>query len=172
MRRQHNGMRPQDIAVLIKVILKANHPWQNKELAAELSLSPAEIFLSLNRSEASGLIDYTKSKTVYRQSLWEFIEHGLRYVFPATPGTMVNGIYTAHSHPFMKTKFPSDMNYVWPDERGTARGLAIEPLYDEQVKAVQSDPKLYLAMALIDVLRIGRIREKTVAIDELRNIIL
>ncbi len=32
-------------------------------------------------------MDYAQSKTVYRQSLMEFIEHGLRYVFPARPGT-------------------------------------------------------------------------------------
>jgi hypothetical protein len=73
---------------------------------------------------ASGLIDYKESKKVYRKSLWEFIEHGLRYVFPAIPRTIVNGMYAAHSHSFMKIKFPGEVNYVWPDGRGKDRGLA------------------------------------------------
>jgi hypothetical protein len=172
MNRQHNGMRPQDIAILLKIIVKTGLPWQNKDLAAELFLSPAEISISLYRSESAGLIDYTNSKSVYRQSLMEFIEHGLRYVFPAIPGTMVNGLYTAHSHPFMKGQFPSEMNYVWPDARGEVRGLAIGPLYKEQVKAAQSDPTLYLMLALIDVIRVGRVREMKVAIEELKKQIL
>ncbi|HEX3768190.1 MAG TPA: hypothetical protein VHT72_07415 [Puia sp.] len=152
--------------------MKEDQTWQNKELAAELFLSPSEILLSLSRSEAAGLIDYPQSKKVYRQAIWEFIEHGLRYVFPAIPGTIVNGTYTAHSHPFMKTKFPSEENYVWPDGRGKDRGLAIEPLLEEQVKAAAADPSFYRMMALVDVLRVGRAREKTIAADELRNIIL
>jgi hypothetical protein len=169
MKRQHNGMRPQDIVILLKIISKGNKPWQNKDLAAELLLSPAEISLSLYRSESSGLIDYSGSKTVYRQSLMEFLEHGLRYVFPAIPGTLVNGLYTAHSHPFMQRHFDSDMNYVWPEGRGEGRGLAIEPLYKDQVKAAQGDPKLYLMLALIDVIRVGRVREMKVAIEELKR---
>jgi hypothetical protein len=169
---QHNGMRPQDIAILLKIIAKAGRPWQNKDLAAELFLSPAEISISLNRSEGGGLMDYAKSKTVYRQSLMEFVEHGLRYVFPANPGTFVNGLYTAHSHPFMKQQFPSEMDYVWPDPRGEIRGLAIKPLYKDQVKAAELDPTLYLMLALIDVIRVGRVREMKVAVEELKKQIL
>ena len=169
---EHNGMRPQDIAILLKIIAKAGRPWQNKDLAAELFLSPAEISISLNRSDQAGLIDYAKSKTVYRQSLMEFIEYGLRYVFPANPGTIVSGMYTAHSHPYMKQQFPSEMNYVWPDPRGEVRGLAIKPLYKEVVKAAGLDPSLYLMLALIDVIRVGRVREMKVAIAELKKQIL
>jgi hypothetical protein len=169
---EHNGMRPQDIAILLKIIAKDGKSWQNKDLAAELFLSPAEISLSLSRSDIGGLIDYAGSKTVYRQSLMEFIEHGLRYVFPAGPGTFVNGLYTAHSHPFMQKQFSSEMNYVWPDPRGEVRGLAIKPLYKEQVKAAQLDPDLYLMLSLLDVIRVGRVRETKVAIEELKKHIL
>lgn len=42
---------------------------------------------------------------------------------------MVRGIATAHSHDFMKEKFISEMNYVWPDANGDIMGLAIEPFY-------------------------------------------
>ena len=170
--RKHNGMRPQDVAILLKIISKAEIVWQNKDLAAELFISPSEVSESLNRSAIAGLIDSQFRRKVYRQNLFEFIEHGLHYVFPSTPGSLVNGMPTAHSHPFMQTKFQSELNYVWPDARGTVLGLSIEPLYSNQIKAARTDDALYLMLALIDVIRVGRIREMKLALVELKKRIL
>jgi hypothetical protein len=64
------------------------------------------------------------------------------------------------------------MNYAWPDEDGDMRGLAILPLYKNVVKAVKHDERLYLLLASIDILRVGRTRELKIAIDELRKAIL
>ncbi len=165
-------MRPQDIVVLLKIIVKGDGLWQNKDLAAELYISPAEITESLNRSGLAGLIDSEKKKKVYRQSLMEFLEHGLHYVFPALAGSLANGLYTAHSHPYMQSRFQSEFNYVWSDPRGEVRGLSIEPLYKKQVGAAKLDSTLYLMLALIDVIRVGKVRETKVAIDELKKLIL
>jgi hypothetical protein len=170
--RKHNGMRPQDIVILVKIVAKGNQVWQNKDLAHELFISPGEISDSLNRSAMAGLIDNEKKKKVYRTSLLEFVEHGLHYVFPALPGTMVNGLYTAHSHPTMQQHFSSELNYVWPDPRGEVRGLSIEPLYKHQVKSSRIDDKLYLMLALIDVVRVGKVREMKVALEKLKEKIL
>lgn len=171
--RQHNGMRPQDVAVLLKIVAKGDIPWQKKDLAAELQISSSEISESLHRSSISGLVDADQKKKVYRQSLMEFLEHGLQYVFPVLPGTVVNGMYTAHSHPFMRQYFSSGgTQYVWPHPRGNVRGLSIEPLYKFQVNAATQDEKLYLLLALSDVIRVGRAREKKVAIEELKKYIL
>src|SRR5579859_1000866 len=126
--RKHNGMRPQDIAVLLKVIAVGNMTWQNKDLSVALSLSASEISESLNRSQIAGLID-GKKKKVSRQSLMEFLEYGLRYVFPAEPGSLTRGVPTAHAHPLISNLFPSEEPYVWPDAEGMTRGVAIEPLY-------------------------------------------
>jgi DNA-binding MarR family transcriptional regulator len=168
--RKHSGMRPQDIVILLKIISKGNLSWQNKDLANELFISQSEISDSLNRSLVANLVNSEKKK-VHRKSLLEFIEHGLHYVFPVIAGGMVNGIYTAHSHSFMKEHFKSDTEYVWPNERGEVRGFAIEPLYKDVVNAVNQDEKLYKALALIDVIRVGRVREFNIAILELRNIV-
>jgi hypothetical protein len=171
--RKHNGMRPQDIVILLKILAKESQPWQNKDLSAELYISASEITESLHRSALAGLIDSDNRKKVYRQSILEFLEHGLHYVFPTAPGTMINGVYTAHSHPFMQQQFQVEtLHYVWPDPRGNVRGLSIEPLYKEQVKAAMHDQKLYLMLALIDVIRVGRVRELKVAIEELKKQIL
>lgn len=164
-------MRPQDIVVLLKIIAIAERSWLLKDLAGELFISPSEISESLHRSYLAGLIDYDKKK-VSRQSLMEFLEHGLQYVFPQHPGSMVNGIPTAHSHPYMRQFFNSNTAYVWPEMQGRVRGLAIEPLYNNQTKAIEKDEKLYLLLALVDVIRVGRRREVNEAITKLSNEIL
>jgi len=81
-------MRPQDIAVLLKIISKGNTPWRHQDLSNELFISQSEISESLHRNQIAGLIDGDKKK-VYRQSLLNFIEYGLRYVYPAKPGAIV-----------------------------------------------------------------------------------
>lgn len=169
--RKHNGMRPQDIVILLKIIALDNKPWQNKDLARSLYISGSEISEALHRNELAGLIDY-KKKRVNRQSLMEFLEHGLHYVFPQYPGTMVTGMPTAHCHPFMQQYFNAELQYVWPDsEWGEVRGLTIEPLYSGQVKAAREDAELYKMLALLDVIRVGRLREVHIAIEELHKII-
>jgi hypothetical protein len=119
----------------------------------------------------AGLVDEGRRK-VYRQSLMEFIQYGLHYVFPQVPGSMVTGMPTAHSHPFYNKKFISELNYVWPDENGTLRGLAIQPLYKSVVKAVKKDDALYKLLASIDIIRVGKTREMKVAVAELKKFIL
>jgi len=169
--RKHNGMRPQDIVILLKIIAINNNNWQLKNLATLLHLSASEVSESLNRSRVAGLIDYKKEK-IKRQSLMEFIEHGLHYVFPQAPGTIVNGIPTAHSHPFMKQYFDSELMYVWNDFKGKEKGLAIEPLYPKQVDAIKHDEVLYKMLALVDVIRVGKTREIAVAVKELNKMII
>lgn len=169
--RSHNGMRPQDVVILLKILMMDGKDWQYRDLSATLFISISEISESLNRSHLAGLIDESRRK-VYRKSLMEFIEFGLHYVFPQVPGTMVTGIATAHSHPFYKSLFLSELNYVWPDENGDTRGLAIDPLYKTVSKAVKLDAELYKLLASIDIIRVGRTRELKIALDELHKMIL
>ena len=164
-------MRPQDIAILLKIVSINNEHWQLAGLAHSLRISISEISESLNRSRIAGLIDYNKKK-INRQNLLEFLEHGVRYVFPQEPGSMIRGIPTAHSHSNMKKVFISEMDYVWPDNKGTAMGLMIEPFYPKQVEAVNEDELFYKLLSLVDVIRVGKVREIKYAINELRKNIL
>lgn len=156
--KQHKGMRPHDIPVLLKIVAKEGQPWLNKDLAAELFISPSEITESLGRSAIAGLIDSAKKK-VFTQSLLDFLLHGLRYVFPAITGPLVKGIATAHSAPVMNKFFSSDEKYVWPDANGKERGMLIEPLYPGAAKAATADKGFYDLLSLCDVIRVGRVRE-------------
>jgi hypothetical protein len=168
--KSHNGMRPQDIVVLLK-LLTIDSNWQYRNLADSLYLSLSEISESLNRSRIAGLIDESR-KRVFKQSLMEFIEYGLHYVFPQQPGTMVIGIPTAHSYGLFSSKFNPDLNYVWADEMGSMRGLSITPLYKGVPRAVKNDDKLHLLLAAIDIIRVGKTRELKVALEILKSEIL
>lgn len=164
-------MRPQDIVILLKIITTSKKDWQYRDLAADLFISISEISDSLHRSHIAGLIDETRRR-VHRQSLMEFIEHGLHYVFPQVPGTLVTGMPTAHSHNFFKNQINSEITYVWPDDNGGERGLAILPLHKSVTAAASKDERLYKLLACIDVIRIGRSREIKLALKELKKDIL
>ena len=168
--RKHNGMRPQDVAILLKIISLDGKPWQMAGLSNLLRISASEISESLNRSQIANLIDYHK-KNVNRQNFFEFLEHGVSYVFPQQPGAMVRGLPTAHSHPSMKEVFISDINHVWPDNKGTIMGLMIEPFYPKQVEAAKEDEVYYNLLAMVDVIRVGKVREVKYAINELKKFV-
>ena len=117
---------------------------------------------------AARLLDSSKKHVVW-PSLLEFILHGLKYVFPAEPGPLCRGMPTAHSAPPLSGQIVSSENdqYVWPSNEGEVRGQAIEPIYESVPKAARKDPQLYEMLALIDALRVGRARERKIAVEEL-----
>ena len=162
-------MRPQDIVVALKIISLGDRSWQYRDLAHALFMSLSEVSNSIQRNEIAGLM--SGKRTVHRQSLLEFLIYGLHYVFPQVPGTMVTGMPTAHAHPFYATKFSSELPFAWPYEDGTVRGLAIEPLYSKVPSAAKEDASLYLSLASIDILRVGRTRERKVATEELKKLL-
>jgi hypothetical protein len=168
--RAHNGMRPLDIVILLKIISLGETTWQYRDLSAKLYISISEVSESLSRSHTAGLIDESK-KRIRLNSLMEFIEFGLSYVFPVVPGQIVTGIPTAHSHPFYKHQFSGAVDYVWKNEEGSIRGLSIEPLHKGVPKAVLEDEVLYMLLSSIDILRVGRSREKKMALDQIKMIL-
>jgi len=93
----------------------------------------------------------------------------LKYVYPQHPGALVRGVPTAYSAPPLSELVMSNEAVVWPYADGTVRGQAIIPLHPSVPKACMADPTLYELLALADALRIGRTREKTQGIEELRK---
>lgn len=163
-------MRPQDIAILLKIVMLGKNEWQYQDLARSLCISGAEVNASLNRSKLAGLIDYNR-KRVNKQSLYEFLEHGIKYVFPIHPGALSKGIPTAHSHPVFKDQIVSESVFVWPDINGTEIGQTIEPLFNTQVRAIKEDSALYEVLSLIEILRVGKTREKNIALQQLKKVL-
>ena len=164
-------MRPQDIVILLKIAAKADASWLMKDLAHELGISASEVSESLHRSMVAGLIAQDK-KRLMRQSLLEFLEHGLGYVYPEQPGGLVRGLPTAHSARPISELIVSEEPYVWPFANGQVRGQAIGPLHPKVPEACLRDEQLYELMALCDVLRLGKVREKQLAVVELKKRLL
>ncbi len=166
---QHNGMRPHDIAILMKVFTKRNEKWFMKDLAKELDISSSEVSQSLARSRWAGLLSADKQH-VHLQRMEAFLEHGLPYVFPAKPGRMVRGVATAYSAKPLSKYIRSQETVVWPYAYGDQRGQAIEPLHANTPQACLQDTTYYALMALVDGFRIGKTRETALTAECLKAI--
>lgn len=169
--KKHSGMRPHDIIVLLKIAVKGKKQWYMKDLSSELNISSSEISESINRSVYAGLIASNK-RTLMKLALLDFLEHGICYVYPQRPGAIVRGIPTAHSAPPLNNIIVSNEHFVWPYGKGSVRGQSIVPLYPSVTEAVLKDEKLYELLALVDAIRVGRAREKELAVKELKVRIL
>jgi hypothetical protein len=171
--RKHNGMRPQDVVVLLKITTLSATVWQGKDLAAALLISPAEISDALRRCQYARLL-HSDGRTVHRHVLLRFLLYGLPYVFPAHPGGLAHGTPTAHSAvPGLETTAEiATLPYVWPDPNGSTLGVAIEPLYPSLPLAAPQDAAWYELVALADMLRLGAQPQRQSARQLLRQRLL
>jgi len=168
MQQKQQIMSPHDIVILLKIVAYGDKEWFQKPLAEALGISQSEVSKSLNRSKYAGMLD-PKGKTVMKMALLEFLQYGIRYVFPQKPGPVVRGVPTSHSAAPLKEQIQSSEDYVWPSGKGTVRGHSIVPLYPSVPEAALKDEKLHELLALVDALRVGRAREKQLAIIELKK---
>ncbi len=166
--KAHSGMRPQDIVILLKIATYRNKPWFMKDIAYDISISASEVSESLNRSMIARLISSNKKKLM-KQSILEFLQYGLKYVYPQRPGRIGRGISTAHSAMPLSNLIHSQEQIVWSHPEGNVRGQIIEPLHPSVPSACLRDHNLYELLALVDALRIGKAREQNIAIEELKT---
>jgi hypothetical protein len=159
--------RPQDVLVLLKIVVSAEG-WRQMDIASALDLSQAEVHLSLKRSDQARLYQ-AEDRRVLRQNLLEFLIHGLKYVLPPNLGASSRGVPTAWSMRPLADEIisGSDDAIVWPHAEGSARGTALKPLYETAPAAALRDERLHQMLALVDALRVGRARERTIAEREL-----
>jgi len=165
--RPFNGIKRQDIVILLKLVLLGDRPWRHVDLADALWLSQPEISFALERCRAAGFLDQAK-RQVIKPALLEFLEHGLKYTFPAGPGRLSRGMPTAFTAPPLNTAVPAEDVYVWAWEDGAARGQAIDPLYPNVPWAAANDRDLYELLALVDALRTGPSGRRAIAVRKLQ----
>jgi hypothetical protein len=168
MKAQSQHLKPQDVVLLLKIVSDNNPTWNQKPMAETLGLSQSEVSEAVARCKFSGLLA-PDGKTVMKMGLIEFLQFGLRYVFPQQPGAIVRGIPTSHAAAPLNEEIQSNEIYVWPYGKGTVRGHSIIPLYPSVPEAASKDAKLHELLALTDALRVGRAREKEIAIVELKK---
>jgi hypothetical protein len=156
-------LKAQDIVVLLKVAI-ARHGWTFAQLADELGMSASAVHRSLDRAGAAGLYSSGRRRVRIRE-LKEFLIHGVRYAMPPLNRGEARGLPTAWgANPLAGEIASSGRNApVWPDARGKARGIALEPLHPSVPGAARKDGSLYELLALVDAIRIGDARERSLA---------
>lgn len=159
-------LKPVDLVVALRLAEAPEAKYE--QLHADLGISTSWAHAAVQRLQAAGLLR-PGSRTVNGLALREFLEHGLRYAFPAQPGAEAHGIPTAHSGPPLAARVVAEDSLVWADAAGPSAGQAIAPLYDRATELPQRCPSLYENLTLVDALRVGRARERKLAAEELRQ---
>ena len=163
-------LKPQDVVVLLKLVIVGSRPWTYQRLAEELSMSQSEVHAGVRRAVAARLMNdaTTAGGQVNYLALREFLIHGVRYAYPPKRGGLTRGMPTGYAAPPLdKVIAPSsDPPPVWPYAEGAVRGLSLDPLYPSVPAAAERDPKLYELLALVDAMRDGRARERNFAAKE------
>lgn len=162
-------MKEQDLVILLKKLTSKGRSLSLRKLAEELGMSASSVSESLERSKKAQLVDRNK-KRVNTLALQEFMVHGLAYVFPSETGRVIRGVPTYVSASPIKEQVANVKDqYVWRCAKGEARGQMIEPLYPSVPEAALRDEELYQLLVIADTLRMGRSREKEIAIAELNK---
>lgn len=170
LRQKQPVLKPQDLLVTIKIAVNEDRVLTYYELGNELSMSQSEVYAATKRAEMSRLIvrEFGQPKAA-RQSLQEFILHGVKYVFPALQGGVTRGMATGIAAPPLKNFFAQNeaLSPVWPDPEGNDRGVGLQPIYPSVPVAARADFRLYEILVLVDALRAGAAREREIAASEI-----
>jgi DNA-binding Lrp family transcriptional regulator len=161
-------MKAQDVMVALK-LLNPDAPQGYALLGQSVGLSASEAHACVRRLVESRLVEPV-SRRVNRQALLRFLINGLPFVFPVSLQASTRGVPTAWAAPVLSQRLvANEPPPVWPDPEGTVRGQAVKPLYPSAVAAAGRDPQFYDLLALVDVLRLGRARERKMAEEELEK---
>lgn len=166
MPNKPQALKPQDVAVALRLALAPEASYAT--LAADLLMSLSTAHESVERLQLAGLLR-PQSRHVNRHSLLEFLEHGVRYMFPAKPQSKVRGVRTAYSSPVLANEIVTDDVIVWPDVRGDTMGQSIPPLLERAGELPTKCPQVYELLTLVDAIRIGRVRERAKAVDKIKE---
>jgi len=142
--------------------------WTYRSISAATQISASEVNSAIQRAIKSNLLvkpDERARPRPLKRSLLEFIEHGVRYVYPAERGEPTRGIPTAFAAPLFDDTLASqdELPPVWKYASGSSLGYALSPIYKSAPLAAAKDPILYELLVLVDVFRVGRQREKSLA---------
>ncbi len=163
-------LKPQDILIMLKLVVRDGSDWSYPVLSHELSMSASEVHAGVKRAVAARLMDMQRKIPVI-SNLLEFLIHGVKYAFPPDRGGLTRGMPTGYAAPPLKALImqPDEPPPVWPDPEGTVRGYEFSPLFSAVPAACKVDPKLYEVLALVDAIRDGQARERKIAVKEIQS---
>jgi hypothetical protein len=160
---RHPSLQPSDVPVALQL---AFVPGQGYEALGEaLDVDGATAYRAVQRLDKAGLL-IPGERTVARHALRDFLAHGVRYAFFPVLGPETLGVPTAYSAPPLAGEIVSGEDaLVWPAANGSTRGQGLQPLYQAAPSLPERSPRLYQALALVDALRVGRARERRLALE-------
>lgn len=164
------SVAPQDVLVMLKLVAIGQRAWSYNILANELGISPSQAHLAVRRALSAQLALRRNGQiTPQVKNLEEFLVHGLKYLCIPQRGELTRGIPTAHGAPPLIDMLidSQDVVPVWPHPEGKIRGESFSPIFRSAPEASLRDSGLYQLLALVDAIRGGRARERTLAAREL-----
>lgn len=163
------NLLPQDVVVLLKLRLLGSEKWTYEKVAYQLKLSSSMVHSAVRRCANAGLYLPEKRRPNHA-ALKEFLSYGFKYCFFPVMGSMTRGIPTAYASPLFDGILvqPDDTySYVWSHPDGETVGVSIAPLYKYVPEVCLFDSALYNVLSALDAARIGRARERKLAIERL-----
>lgn len=181
-------LKPQDIVILLKLLstmtlsaLQSEEFLPQNRLAVLLCMSASEVNAGIKRLVLSGLLrpvvtDHPKNRIVFKpnkKACEECLISAVKYFFPVQLGAYTRGIATSYAAPILEQYLVlgDDPIPVWPYGNGDRRGFAFEPLYSSVPKSLAQFPDqlFYELLVLVDAIRGGRARERSIAIQLLKE---
>lgn len=163
------SLKPHDVCVALQLVLTPEADFRS--LATSLGVSLGETHNATQRLQAAQLV-LSHRRVANRSNLVDFVISGVPYAFPGELGPETLGVPTAHSGPYFRERIDAADVIVWPDHEGSERGAALIPLYARAVELPKRNPALYRWLTAVDVLRVGRARERNLARKLFENEIL
>lgn len=165
------SLRPFDIAVALRLVLVPEDRYE--PMAAALATSTSAVHRSVARLQLAGICA-PGSRTVRLDALMEFLEHGVRFAFPAVHGPERQGQPTAFAHPDLASVNGADgdaRTLVWAAEGGPVRGESLAPLFNGLTRVAAKDPRMHMLLASVDALRVGTPGQRSAAAAHLRQVL-
>ena len=164
-------LKGQDIVVLAALMDGRRQSESYAQLGARAFLSASETHAAVKRLQDASLIG--PDRHVLKRNVLEFLIHGIRYAFPfRSTGGMAKGMPTSYAAPVAEGAFAvAGTCPVWRSQSGHTYGQAFEPLYATAPKAAAKDRELYDRLAVIDMLRGGRLRERKFAESKITELV-
>ena len=164
------ALLPLDVVVLVKLLSFTRRRPSLARMAVDLMLSASQVHAALSRLAIARLVfTNTRDSRPNARAAEEFLVHGVKYMFPAVRGSVARGMLTSYAAPPLSRHISMgpDLPPVWPLATGHHRGVSLEPLHKAVPLVAQADPRFYEMLALLDALRDGRARERSLAEREI-----
>ena len=147
-------LKPQDLAVVLKLVTLNGGRISYAALAAQMRLSQFEVHAAVQRLTAAKLVvERDGAARPNMEALRAFVINGALYAYPPVRGEKTIGFPTAHAAAPLKGRVlaSKDSMPVWPHPEGPERGEALLPLYSQLPLAASDDEKLAVAGAVSNV---------------------